>query len=742
MKAETLPASEEKHVCKVPFPIAATPPPPPPPPVILHHQPRDCPNPSGGVGARGFVRDATKPWLLLRCCAAMICVGIAAHWCALLMLVAGRYTPRVAFPLGTVSPSEIRWRRRPAIHFPPTLRRYRSSVCPAESNLLWGVPGIASPEERDCTPSLANTQLVKVVSNASGRYRSREQPLDCCPHNSPDEWSVNDLSALCVCVWCHTPRIQLFEVVIAGTHTHMFHGVPWLGGGETHVRGWTVEVMEMDCVGEELASTTAPRPSSRQKKLKENDVEITGERRGNNESGIIGTSGNLRYKKGKEEQVPGVPNTSTCIQVGKPYAFITVSCKTHDCSVNTRDSHWTLVAVTALDRALSALLYPLFPLRKVLCFRKERGEKEMNQNRGKWAHARARKPELNLAIVRMCSELALAKRSPASNSYLCECYFRRGRRGREMCSGSPAIWCGCWGRGGGGYFLLHDRPEAKEGPRIHHSLSRRHSYFVWIRFFPLAHVRYKHEYRPLSCIVVELAVVVPIRVMEVSMEHSRNERAGETGDPRENPLTNDIVRHDSTYENQDGYTAGLQPMRTEFNPRPGHSRIFESRSLSGRSSWSVGFTGDLPFHPPLHSDAAPFSRHFILIGSPDLVTDNVVLRTRKSVQQQSLASFGFARRGCLCWRRRVRAVGRASWIVSTQGRTGVSEGWRRDLLPYLPHPAEFRKLLAVTSSAGYGLAAETRQLATAVSRPATRLSGGWAMASFAAPLAGRLFATD
>ncbi|KAJ8882901.1 hypothetical protein PR048_014732 [Dryococelus australis] len=37
----------------------------------------------------------------------------------------------------------------------------------------------------------------------------------------------------------------------------------------------------------------------------------------------------------------------------------------------------------------------------------------------------------------------------------------------------------------------------------------------------------------------------PMRIIEVSMEKRRNERAGETGDPRENPPTNGIVRHDS-----------------------------------------------------------------------------------------------------------------------------------------------------------------------------------------------------
>ncbi|KAJ8894887.1 hypothetical protein PR048_000194 [Dryococelus australis] len=35
-----------------------------------------------------------------------------------------------------------------------------------------------------------------------------------------------------------------------------------------------------------------------------------------------------------------------------------------------------------------------------------------------------------------------------------------------------------------------------------------------------------------------------MRVIEVTMERRRSERAGETGDPRENPPTNGIVRHD------------------------------------------------------------------------------------------------------------------------------------------------------------------------------------------------------
>ncbi|KAJ8873855.1 hypothetical protein PR048_024691 [Dryococelus australis] len=36
-----------------------------------------------------------------------------------------------------------------------------------------------------------------------------------------------------------------------------------------------------------------------------------------------------------------------------------------------------------------------------------------------------------------------------------------------------------------------------------------------------------------------------MRAVEVNMEWRRNERAGETGDPQDNPPTNGIVRHNS-----------------------------------------------------------------------------------------------------------------------------------------------------------------------------------------------------
>ncbi|KAJ8878866.1 hypothetical protein PR048_019455 [Dryococelus australis] len=71
------------------------------------------------------------------------------------------------------------------------------------------------------------------------------------------------------------------------------------------------------------------------------------------------------------------------------------------------------------------------------------------------------------------------------------------------------------------------------------------------------------------------------------MEHRRNERAGETGDPRENPPTNGIARHDSHMRKSGVTGPGIKPRspcweasrlttvrppprRTGLNPPPGH----------------------------------------------------------------------------------------------------------------------------------------------------------------------------
>ncbi|KAJ8876731.1 hypothetical protein PR048_021178 [Dryococelus australis] len=59
-----------------------------------------------------------------------------------------------------------------------------------------------------------------------------------------------------------------------------------------------------------------------------------------------------------------------------------------------------------------------------------------------------------------------------------------------------------------------------------------------------------------------------------------------------------------------GLTTRLPPRRTWFDSRRGHSWDF----TCGTFPRVGGFLGDLPFAPPLHSDAAPYSPYFTLIG--------------------------------------------------------------------------------------------------------------------------------
>ncbi|KAJ8898431.1 hypothetical protein PR048_003791 [Dryococelus australis] len=60
-----------------------------------------------------------------------------------------------------------------------------------------------------------------------------------------------------------------------------------------------------------------------------------------------------------------------------------------------------------------------------------------------------------------------------------------------------------------------------------------------------------------------------MRVIEASMEQHRNERAGETGDPRENPPTSGIVRHDSPMRisGKNRVPLGIDGNRTRDGPR-------------------------------------------------------------------------------------------------------------------------------------------------------------------------------
>ncbi|KAJ8894551.1 hypothetical protein PR048_007208 [Dryococelus australis] len=75
-----------------------------------------------------------------------------------------------------------------------------------------------------------------------------------------------------------------------------------------------------------------------------------------------------------------------------------------------------------------------------------------------------------------------------------------------------------------------------------------------------------------------------------------------------------------------------QPRRTGFE-----SRHFQSArgDRAGRCGWSVGFLGDLRFHPPLHSDADPRPSLFALVGLLDLsmmvIERSMELRRNKRV---------------------------------------------------------------------------------------------------------------
>ncbi|KAJ8877448.1 hypothetical protein PR048_021903 [Dryococelus australis] len=65
-------------------------------------------------------------------------------------------------------------------------------------------------------------------------------------------------------------------------------------------------------------------------------------------------------------------------------------------------------------------------------------------------------------------------------------------------------------------------------------------------------------------------------------------------------------------------------------PGGGRSRIFaRGNRIVLCISWLAGFLGDLPFSPPFHSGAAPFSPNFTLIGSQDLADGNTARLARR-----------------------------------------------------------------------------------------------------------------
>ncbi|KAJ8889338.1 hypothetical protein PR048_008837 [Dryococelus australis] len=82
----------------------------------------------------------------------------------------------------------------------------------------------------------------------------------------------------------------------------------------------------------------------------------------------------------------------------------------------------------------------------------------------------------------------------------------------------------------------------------------------------------------------------PMRVTEVSMEQSRNEGTGETGDPREDPTTNGIVRHDSHVRKSGATQPGIKPgslwwEASNITAQPPPVFYGRGRDLSTASKW-------------------------------------------------------------------------------------------------------------------------------------------------------------
>ncbi|KAJ8873907.1 hypothetical protein PR048_024743 [Dryococelus australis] len=79
----------------------------------------------------------------------------------------------------------------------------------------------------------------------------------------------------------------------------------------------------------------------------------------------------------------------------------------------------------------------------------------------------------------------------------------------------------------------------------------------------------------------------------------------------------------------DGPMEDLAIWRTGFNPRPVHSGFSQAGIVPDDAVVRRGFVEDLPFQPPLHPGAAPFSPHLTFIGSQD-----VVVRSRSNLSTQ------------------------------------------------------------------------------------------------------------
>ncbi|KAJ8873675.1 hypothetical protein PR048_024506 [Dryococelus australis] len=112
---------------------------------------------------------------------------------------------------------------------------------------------------------------------------------------------------------------------------------------------------------------------------------------------------------------------------------------------------------------------------------------------------------------------------------------------------------------------------------------------------------------------VWLVILWPWREYEFEVRwvwySARNARAGGTGDPRENPPTSGIVRHDGRGKEGGGDFVGNRTLFTLMgvvrlpllDSRRGGSRMFVCGNRAGRCHSLAGFLGDLSLPSPFHS---------------------------------------------------------------------------------------------------------------------------------------------
>ncbi|KAJ8871300.1 hypothetical protein PR048_027612 [Dryococelus australis] len=106
-----------------------------------------------------------------------------------------------------------------------------------------------------------------------------------------------------------------------------------------------------------------------------------------------------------------------------------------------------------------------------------------------------------------------------------------------------------------------------------------------------------------------------MRVIEVNMERRRNEGAGKTGYPRENPPINDIVRHDPHLRSLTTYSPSTKENKVRFPAWSSGS--FVCGKHDGRCCRRVSSVY-FRFPPLLHSSTASPSPHFTVTDTQDI----------------------------------------------------------------------------------------------------------------------------